>query len=95
MAICVFPSSYLQDFNAAFDQPSSLLVLNATQPTRLQYLSLQCADKLNYLADANERLLDTRFGSSGADRGEGGGSRRLVICVTGGKGRNGTVRREA
>ena len=42
------------------DEPTSCLVMHRTEPSSLQSLSLQLADKLYNLVDNNERVLDQK-----------------------------------
>lgn len=55
---------------ASWDQPTETIVLRKSEPTQLQILALQFADKAVGLVDANERLLDAK---SGGMFGYGGG----------------------
>eukprot|EP00735_Rhodelphis_limneticus_P009130 TRINITY_DN2556_c0_g1::TRINITY_DN2556_c0_g1_i1::g.19161::m.19161 TRINITY_DN2556_c0_g1::TRINITY_DN2556_c0_g1_i1::g.19161 ORF type:complete len:969 (-),score=310.54,sp/Q9XHM1/EIF3C_MEDTR/40.77/0.0,eIF-3c_N/PF05470.7/6.9e-186,PCI/PF01399.22/5.7e+03,PCI/PF01399.22/1.5e-14,Baculo_DNA_bind/PF04786.7/0.015,Baculo_DNA_bind/PF04786.7/3e+03,DUF4363/PF14276.1/7.9,DUF4363/PF14276.1/21,TPR_2/PF07719.12/1.5e+04,TPR_2/PF07719.12/2.1,TPR_2/PF07719.12/1.5e+03,PTS_IIA/PF02255.11/5.8e+03,PTS_IIA/PF02255.11/1.5,PTS len=49
------------ELHASWDQPTSTIVMHKhAEPTRLQFLALQLADKVNTLVENNERLLDCR-----------------------------------
>jgi len=64
-----------RELPGSWDQPTSTIVLHRLQPTPLQQLALQYAEKAVQLVEANERLLDARGGGGGAARGDdrGGG----------------------
>jgi len=51
--------------HACWDQPTSTIVVQRTEPTKLQFLALQFADKCSQLVESNERVLDSRTGSYG------------------------------
>jgi len=51
--------------HACWDQPTGTVVVQRTEPTKLQFLALQFADKCAALVEANERVLDSRTGSYG------------------------------
>lgn len=50
---------------ASWDQPTETIVLRKVEPSSLQVLALQFAEKAAYLVEANERLLDSQSGSYG------------------------------
>jgi translation initiation factor 3 subunit C len=50
---------------ASWDQPTETIVLRKIEPTSLQLLALQFAEKAAVLVEANERLLDAKSGSYG------------------------------
>jgi translation initiation factor 3 subunit C len=55
-----------EEIHASWDQPSQCVVMHkGVDPTRLQYLSQQFADKAAQFVENNERLLDTRTGGYG------------------------------
>merc|ERR1719517_24148 len=55
------------------DEPSECMIMHRTEPSRLQSLSLQLADKLAQLVENNERLLELRPGGwQGQWRGKDG-----------------------
>merc|ERR1719331_2556369 len=75
------------ELHACWDQPTSTLVVQRTEPSKLQFLALQFADKAAQFVEANERTLDSRTGSYGykqdsgydrerGERGERGYQRR-------------------
>ncbi|DBA87382.1 hypothetical protein WJX77_002170 [Trebouxia sp. C0004] len=76
--------------HGSWDQPTSTIVMHNAEPSRLQSLAMQFADKAATMVDLNERALTLRTGGmreSEDDMGrgyqEGGGGRR------GGRGRGG------
>ncbi|KAG5177289.1 eukaryotic translation initiation factor 3 subunit C [Tribonema minus] len=69
-----------QELCGAWDQPTNTIVLQRVEPSRLQLLALQFAEKASSLVESNERLLDARTGNYGyredkwgGGRGDGGG----------------------
>ena len=50
---------------ASWDQPSKVLAIHHTEPTKLQYNCSQLTDRLAYLVENNERLLDFKTGAYG------------------------------
>ena len=51
-----------EELMASMDEPSECMIMHRTEPSRLQSLSLQLADKLAQLVENNERLLELRPG---------------------------------
>merc|ERR1712038_1724178 len=51
-----------EELMASMDEPSECMIMDRTEPSRLQSLSLQSADKLAQLVENNERLLELRPG---------------------------------
>ena len=49
---------------ASLDEPTQSVVMHRTEPSRLQSMSLQLADKLANLVDNNERILKIRQGTT-------------------------------
>merc|ERR1712004_173163 len=45
-----------EELMASMDEPSECMIMDRTEPSRLQSLSLQLADKLAQLVENNERL---------------------------------------
>jgi len=69
-----------EELMASLDEPTECMVMHRTEPTRLQSLSLQLADKISQLTENNERLLEFRPGGwqgnwHKGDRGGRGGDR--------------------
>jgi translation initiation factor 3 subunit C len=60
-----------EELRGAHDQPSRCVVMHDVEPSRLQQLASQFADKAAVLLDANERAMELR-----GEGGEGGGERR-------------------
>merc|ERR1739838_263618 len=55
-----------EQLKASWDEPSSILVLHKTDPTRLQNMTNQLSDKIISITDINERILEARHnGGSG------------------------------
>lgn len=52
-----------EDLMASLDEPTQTVILHRTEPSRIQALSLQLADKVYSLADQNERLWELKQGS--------------------------------
>jgi translation initiation factor 3 subunit C len=73
--------------SGSWDQVSDVIVVHASQPTRLQRAALSFADKTGVLLEQHERMLESRHGfvqfNRGGYRGGGGGGRE------GGEGRTG------
>jgi len=53
-----------EDLHAAWDQPTGSIVLHKVDPTPLQSVSLQYAEKAALLVESNERLFDAVTGGS-------------------------------
>merc|ERR1711981_1522437 len=51
-----------EELMASMDEPCECMIMHRTEPSRLQSLSLQLADKLAQLVENNERLLELRPG---------------------------------
>ena len=54
-----------EELSASHDQPTQTIVIHKSEPTPLQTLALQFADKAGQFVEGNERLLDTRYGIYG------------------------------
>jgi len=54
-----------EELHASWDQPTNCIVMNQVEPTRLQSLALQFAEKANTFVENNEKLLDFRTGGYG------------------------------
>jgi translation initiation factor 3 subunit C len=65
-----------RELYASWDQPTETIVLRKVEPTSLQVMALQFADKAASLVEANERLLDAQSGAYGYKddhwKGDGG-----------------------
>lgn len=82
-----------RDLIASWDQPTGTIVMRKVEPSALQVLALQFAEKAASLVDANERLLDAKTGNYGykdGDNWRGGGGDRYHNRgnMFGGGGRN-------
>ena len=51
-----------EELMASLDEPTECMVMHRNEPSRLQSLSLQLADKICQLVENNERLLEFRPG---------------------------------
>ena len=64
-----------EELRASWDQPTSTVVMERLEPSNLQLLALQFAEKAAVFVENNERLLDSRLGGYGfkydSDRREG------------------------
>ena len=45
-----------EELMASLDEPTQSIVMHRTEPSRLQGLALQMAEKINYLVDQNVRV---------------------------------------
>lgn len=45
------------------DDPTQTVVMHRSEPSRLQSLALQLADKIHNFVDSNERILETKQGN--------------------------------
>ncbi|KNC76142.1 hypothetical protein SARC_11347, partial [Sphaeroforma arctica JP610] len=54
-----------EEIQASWDQPTATIVMHRAEPTKLQHLATQLAEKDAYLVECNERLLDIRSGGYG------------------------------
>jgi len=59
-----------EELMASLDEPSQTVMMHKTEPTRLQSLALQLADKITSLVDNSERIMEMRQGSF-FNRGQG------------------------
>eukprot|EP01118_Nematostelium_gracile_P018099 TRINITY_DN7921_c0_g1_i2.p1 TRINITY_DN7921_c0_g1~~TRINITY_DN7921_c0_g1_i2.p1 ORF type:complete len:930 (+),score=337.49 TRINITY_DN7921_c0_g1_i2:271-2790(+) len=53
------------ELHASWDQPTGAIVMHKVEPTRLQFLAQQFAEKAATFVENNERLLDSRMGNYG------------------------------
>ena len=51
-----------EELAASWDEPSSSLVLHKTDPSRIQNMTVQLAEKINQMVDMNEKILEWRAG---------------------------------
>lgn len=52
-----------EELMASLDDPTETVVLHRSEPSRLQALSMQLADKVTNLVDANERIFEMKQGN--------------------------------
>ena len=50
-----------EELMASLDEPTKAVVMHRTEPSRIQSLALQLADKVNMLLDYNERLWELKL----------------------------------
>ena len=55
------------ELSASWDSVAQCIAFHKVDPSALQNLSVIYAEKLNYLVEANERLMDARFGRGNQD----------------------------
>lgn len=62
-----------EELAASLDQSSGVIVFHRIELSRPQQLAQVIADKLGTMVEQNEKMLDSKFGSSGAwaERGDG------------------------
>lgn len=63
-----------EELMASLDEPTQSVVMHRTEPSRLQGLALQMAEKINYLVDQNVRVSEHK--QYGTERGGRGNSDR-------------------
>jgi translation initiation factor 3 subunit C len=54
-----------EELMTSLDEPTQTLVMHRTEPSRMQGLSLQLADKINTLVEQNERLWEVKQSGAG------------------------------
>jgi len=54
-----------EELHASWDQPTGSVVMHKVEPSRLQYLSMQFAERAAQAVENNERMLDSRTGGYG------------------------------
>ncbi|UYV74932.1 EIF3C [Cordylochernes scorpioides] len=52
-----------EDLMASLDEPTQAIVMHRTEPTRIQALALQLADKVNSLTEQNDKLSEMKSGN--------------------------------
>lgn len=52
-----------EELMASLDDPTQTVVMHRSEPSRLQSLALQLADKVNNLVDSNERIFEMKQGN--------------------------------
>lgn len=68
-----------KELMASLDDPTQTVVMHRSEPSRLQSLALQLADKINNFVESNERILETKQGNffmRGANQGNFRGDRQ-------------------
>lgn len=62
-----------EELKASWDQPTGCVMIRRTEPSRLQSLALQMAQKSQASIEHNEKLVDARTGGLGGrdDREDG------------------------
>ncbi|XP_046685808.1 eukaryotic translation initiation factor 3 subunit C-like [Homalodisca vitripennis] len=51
-----------EELMASLDDPTQTVVMHRSEPSRLQSLALQLADKVNNLVESNERIFEMKQG---------------------------------
>lgn len=64
-----------EELMASLDDPTETVVMHRSEPSRLQALSMQLADKITNLVDANERIFEAKQPNF-FTRGQGGYNRQ-------------------
>merc|ERR1719201_1209216 len=59
-----------QELHACWDEDSTCIHVHHVEPTRLQYLALQLAERTSMAVESNERMLDQKTGGGMGDRGK-------------------------
>lgn len=59
-----------EELMASLDDPTESVVMHRSEPSRLQALSMQLADKVTNLVDANERVFELKQGNNFFQRGQ-------------------------
>eukprot|EP01116_Phalansterium_solitarium_P004436 TRINITY_DN1543_c0_g1_i2.p1 TRINITY_DN1543_c0_g1~~TRINITY_DN1543_c0_g1_i2.p1 ORF type:complete len:954 (+),score=408.35 TRINITY_DN1543_c0_g1_i2:149-3010(+) len=54
-----------EELHASWDQPTNSIIMHRVEPTHLQFLALQFAEKAALLVENNERLMEMRSGNYG------------------------------
>ena len=77
------------ELHASWDQPTRSIVMHNIEPTRLQRMALALSEKVQQLAEANERAVDSTGGMrmEGVDGDDGGDRRSGGRGGRGGRGR--------
>jgi len=68
-----------EELMASLDDPTQTVVMHRSEPSRLQSLAMQLADKINNFVDSNERILEMKQGNfflRGANQGNFRGDRQ-------------------
>ncbi|XP_055708199.1 eukaryotic translation initiation factor 3 subunit C isoform X2 [Phlebotomus papatasi] len=60
-----------EELMASLDDPSETVVMHRSEPSRLQALSMQLADKVTNLVDANERIFEMKQGNFFQNKNQG------------------------
>jgi len=59
-----------EELHGSWDQPSGCIIMQQVEPTRLQFLALQLAEKAGALVENNEKLVDGKSGGYGYKDGQ-------------------------
>lgn len=57
-----------EEIHASWDQPTNSIIMHRVEPTRLQFLAQQFAEKAALLVENNERMLETKAGNFAYNR---------------------------
>jgi len=67
-----------EELMASLDDPTQTVVMHRSEPSRLQSLALQLADKVNNFVDSNERIFEMKQGKTNL----GGKRLNLQLLIT-------------
>merc|ERR1719273_760389 len=77
-----------EEIMAKVDEPTECLVMDKTEPSRLQSTCLQLAQKLSLLCDSNQKLMDLNPGAAQQNNRGGNFNRNDNRGRTGYRGKN-------
>jgi translation initiation factor 3 subunit C len=54
---------YQEELTGSLDQVNALVVLTSSEPSRLQQIAVTLADKVSFMVDMNEKVMESKLGS--------------------------------